>query len=289
MLQAKHQRFLELEQIFAPTNTWQFIGLAVVSLLFNLFSSGNLAGLIGVPLVAVLFAGRDWQKRRRSLEYIKQLTYEPTKKAPSPARGLILLISPYSPFKPELKDPDRLGSMLDTITGKAMSELTLEDFEQIGICNSNLKPQIEAVKFHAEQGALRDVWLICSETYESGKKLVKGSEPAAKLLQQYLSFKYGQQIHVHCQIVNDHNYEGLWKLVEDIFRNSGIKDEALVADVTGGTKMMSVAMAIACIPEGRRMQYMDSQRDWKGEPLGKGEMSPVAIDIDPLVYPSFDK
>jgi hypothetical protein len=37
------------------------------------------------------------------------------------------------------------------------------------------------------------------------------------------------------------------------------------------------------------MQYMDSQRDWKGEPLGKGEMSPVAIDIDPLVYPSFDK
>jgi CRISPR-associated protein (Cas_Cas02710) len=285
MLQAKNQKFLELEQIFAPTNTWQFIGLAIVSLLFNLFSSGNLAGLIGVPLVAVLFAGRDWQKQKRSREYLKQLTYEPTKRAPSPARGLILLISPYSPFNPELKDPDRLSSMLAAITSKELGELTLGDFEEIGIFNSNLKPQIEAVKFHAEQRALRDVWLICSETYEE----VKGSEPAAKLLQQYLSFKYGQKIHVHCQAVKDHNYEGLWKLVEEIFRNSGIKDEALVADVTGGTKMMSVAMAIACIPEGRRMQYMDSQRDWKGEPLAKGEMSPVAIDIDPLVYPSVEK
>ncbi|WP_051470164.1 hypothetical protein [Fischerella sp. PCC 9605] len=59
----------------------------------------------------------------------------------------------------------------------------------------------------------------------------------------------------------------------------------IVADITGGTKMMSVALAMACIPPRRRMQYMDSQRDWQGNPLPTGEMKPVVIDIDPILYP----
>jgi len=149
--------------------------------------------------------------------------------------------------------------------------------------SSNLLPQIKAVEYHIRQDSLRDVWLISSESYDT----TKGSEITAAILEKYLRFQYGQQrldIHTKNLSVKDYDYASLSQLGEKIFREAGYKDEVLVADITGGTKMMSVALAMACIPPGRRMQYMDSQRDWQGNPLAKGQMSPIVIDIDPILY-----
>lgn len=50
--------------------------------------------------------------------------------------------------------------------------------------------------------------------------------------------------------------------------------------------MMSVALAMACIPPNRKMQYMDSERDWQGQPLGAAGTRPVVIEVDPILYPS---
>lgn len=75
-------------------------------------------------------------------------------------------------------------------------------------------------------------------------------------------------------------------MAEKIFRESGYKEEVLLADITGGTKMMSVALALACIPPGRRMQYMDSERDWQGNPVPTGNLAPVLLDADPILYPT---
>ena len=47
--------------------------------------------------------------------------------------------------------------------------------------------------------------------------------------------------------------------------------------------MMSVALSIACISPKRRLQYMDSKRDWQGNPLQKGEIKPMLIEIDPVI------
>jgi len=70
--------------------------------------------------------------------------------------------------------------------------------------------------------------------------------------------------------------------VDKIFQSADYKDEKIVADITGGTKMMSIALTLACIPPKRLLQYMDSQRDWEGNPLEKGEMKPTLIDIDSI-------
>jgi hypothetical protein len=48
--------------------------------------------------------------------------------------------------------------------------------------------------------------------------------------------------------------------------------------------MMSISLAMACLPPRRKMQYMDSKRDWKGEPLAQGDIKPVVIDVDPILY-----
>lgn len=46
---------------------------------------------------------------------------------------------------------------------------------------------------------------------------------------------------------------------------------------------MSVALATACVPPKRRMQYMDTERDRHGIPLPNGTLAPIAIDVDPIL------
>ena len=98
---------------------------------------------------------------------------------------------------------------------------------------------------------------------------IRGSEITAIILTTYLKFKYGNLLEVHSQnfqerelLVDDGDYRKFYEIVDYIFSQSVYKDDVLIADITGGTKMMSVALAMACIPPKRKMQYMDSQRDW---------------------------
>lgn len=267
-----------LEGIFAPRSPWEFIGFSTVTGMLGLLSAGNLAGFLFVPAFAIVWW---WVDRQRSKRLAQATRFSVTKQPPQPARGLILLLSPYDPRNAALKDPAILNPLIQHVV--QAPHPTTADFTAINLLSSNLLPQIKAVEYHVEKGNLRNVWLIASASYES----VKGSELAAVILEKYLRLQYGMRsfdIHREGLTVKEYDYAGVWRLGEQIFRQSGYKDEVLVVDVTGGTKMMSVAIAMACISPRRRMQYMDSQRDWQGNPLEQGEMSPVGIDVDPILY-----
>ena len=224
------------------------------------------------------------------------MTYKFTKERPTGAKGLILLISPYSPRNQTLQDPNILSPKMESILQKNSSALTEEDFNEIGILHSNLRTMIDAVAFHGDkEKSLRDVWLITTEaeSVEPGATTLRGpgSEQAGNLLEKYLKFKYAEGIVVHRKeprgeglCVKPWDYETLCQVAESIFRNSGFKEDAILADVTGGTKMMSVALAVASVPRTRKMQYMDSMRDWQGNPVEKGSTEPVVIDVDPILY-----
>jgi hypothetical protein len=272
----------QIEGFFSPRSPLEFLGFAGISIMISLLSAGQPIGLIFVPVFALAW----WQfDRWRTRKQAQQTAFSVNKESPRPAKGLILLLSPYSPQDSSLKDEKILNPLLEPILNSPNPQA--EDFEKIGLLSSNLFPQIKAVKYHIDQGSLRDVWLISSKSYDK----VKGSEITSAILEKYLQFLYGKQrldIHTKNLSVKDYDYASLSQLGEKIFREAGYKDEVLVADITGGTKMMSVALAMACIPPRRRMQYMDSQRDWQGNPLPKGEMSPVVIDIDPILYEPSD-
>jgi hypothetical protein len=123
---------------------------------------------------------------------------------------------------------------------------------------------------------------------EKDSRKTKGSEDSGVLLEKYIRFKYpGNSLEIHRDglIVKDYDFIGLWNKVENIFNSSVYKDKVIIGDITGGTKMMSVALAMACIPPKRLMQYMDADRDWRGEPVPTGNIVPVLIDIDPILYP----
>jgi hypothetical protein len=158
-----------------------------------------------------------------------------------------------------------------------------------------LMPQIRSIEYHTDQGKLRDIWLITTSSYEMQQQTetglqtipVKGSEQTAAILIHYLRSQYGSDrfdIHAEDLTVQEWQYDKVVEMAENIFRTSDYRHEVIVADITGGTKMMSVALAVACIPPRRRMQYMDSQRDWQGNPITQGEVKPLVIDIDPILY-----
>ncbi len=268
----------KLENIFAPRSPLEFVGYSVVGAMIGMVSAGNPIGLISVPGMAILWW---WIDRKRT----SQITTVMEKQPPTGVQGLILLLSPYSSRNSNFQDPVKLQPLIDEIINIPTEILKEHQFQNIGLSDSNLMPQIKAVEHHIREGKLRGIWLISSESYDS----VKGSELAAKILEKYLKCLYGAQLDIHCgakYTVRDYDYTKLCRLAENIFKTSGYRDEVVVADVTGGTKMMSVALAMACIPPKRRMQYMDSQRDWQGNHLAKGNIEPVLIDVDPIFYSS---
>ena len=267
---------MRVSGFFSPESPLEFIGFTVMTAMLGLMSAGNWLGFIFIPIFATAWWLFDQRRQRKRLQ---SACFIVTKEQPHPARGLILLLSPYSVRNLKAIDPTQLEKHLQHLL--TTPQPTAEDFTNIGILHSNLLPQIKAVEYHLRTNKLEEVWLLSTASYSS----VKGSTSAASILEKYLRNRYGNitpKIHRQKYPVKEYDYASLWQLAEKIFRDSAYKDEVMVADITGGNKMMSIALALACIPAGRRMQYMDT-RNWQGEPLPQGHMTPIAIDIDPIV------
>lgn len=273
-----------IKELFAPTSSWEFLGFALITIVMSLLTEQHPVGFVGIAGIFIFWWWLDRQRSKARINHLQEQYFLSLKSEPPlPAKGLILLLSPYSPREPELKNPQVLNPLIQKIRETSISDFTWDDFAKIDLLNSNLRPQIEAVKFHADSGKLKEVWLLSSQE----SKINQGSEITAEILAKYLQFQYGQKLVINSgqdYTVEDWNYIKLWQIVQKVFQESGYKDDVIVADITGGTKMMSVALAMACVPPKRRMQYMDSKRDWQGLPLSQGEIKPVLIDVDAIFY-----
>lgn len=242
--------------IAGPTTPWEFIGFSVVSAIIGSLSEGSIIGIIAVILIAASWAFLEKRRQRDRLQ-IQGISL--AKRIPQSATGLIVLISPYSPRT--AMDPAALADGISAILSD--EQLSAAEFEAINLLQSNLQPQLEAVAFHMKSQTLQSIWLLPTNR----------SQEAADILRTYLHWQYGDRLRIHCEApIAQYDYESLFKAIEIIFKKSPHKEEKMVADITGGTKMMSVALAMACIPPKRRMQYMDEN------------MEPVALDVDPILY-----
>ncbi|MGH2732591.1 MAG: hypothetical protein ACRDJG_06600 [Actinomycetota bacterium] len=273
------QETSRFERIFSPRSSRDFIGFAAVAVLINLASSTvpdldpTLIRIFSTVLLVALFAFwwvRDQiVARRRS----RLVAFTPTAQAPERARGLILLLGPYRADA----GSEELGVAMERVLAPGAEAVGEEDFRKIGLFTSNLRPQVEALAYHSTGGVLRDVWLI------------SGSEKSTIILERYIRLRHPTVV-VHTEIEGDSlaveawNYTEVWRKAEMVFRESPYRSRVMLADVTGGTKMMSIALAMACIPPGRKLQYMNADRDHKGAPVPEGEIRPLLIDIDPILY-----
>jgi hypothetical protein len=241
-----------------------------VSYIIAILTAGSLVqNLIGGVSIVLLFCGWWLFDRYRQQRYSVRLEL----RSPAPAKGLILLISPYR-TRVQGEDFNQQFKLLSTPNQATKeSDFTLLDLEQ-----SNLKPQLRAIAYHHK--TLQEVWLICSEQ----------SFAAGNLLREYVRVVYGERITVHhheSYTVNPYFDDQLCRVAENIFASSDIKPRAMIADITGGLATMSVSLAMACVAPGRRMQYMEAPRDERGEPLMTSETAPIELDYDPVLHWDF--
>jgi len=167
-------------------------------------------------------------------------------------------------------DPDKLSSA---------------DF--VPLLNTNLEPGLRALEWHLTKGRLEHCWTIGSpdEPASDDHPGVVGSAWLGESLKRWYECLHpntGVTFHDTLE-VPARNYGQLWATVDRVFHEASLKPEHVICDITGGLKLMSIGAALACLEEGRTMQYMDSTRDWKGDPVPKGQIEPVLIDITPYL------
>ena len=94
----------QMEGLFSPRSPIEFVGFAVVNAMIGLLSSGNLWGFVFVPTLAIGW----WLVDRQRIKRQRQSAIFPViKEPPQAAKGLILLLSPYSPRNEALRKSSR--------------------------------------------------------------------------------------------------------------------------------------------------------------------------------------
>lgn len=280
-----------LQRIFAPTSHVHYLLFCVLTFALNRVSEffPTWADPLFLLFVVIIFLMLWLADRCRYAAQMALIQIKPKKQVPKPARALILPLSPYDPRDPALTDMEWLSNRIQDLVKKPREAITIEDFQAIGLLKSNMRPMLDAVKYHFEKGRLREVYLLTTATEflkSGGDSLcVRGSDLAGALLKKYLDWHYQEKFQVHNedQVPNSWDYLAIWKKAESIFAKSGYKDEAILADITGGNKIMSMAVTAACVGPNRYMQYMDTPRNLTGQPLAEQPSEPILIDLQPVL------
>lgn len=235
---------------------------------------------LGLAVVGLYFR---YVRRKRTV-VIEIQERQPTGKA-----GVILLLSTLNP--PTQGTPEEVhqrraevAAAIEQIRDSAPQSLTAANFTLLN--DTNLMPALRALEWHAQAGTLRECWLLGTPNdSKPDGTLVYGSAWLAIVLQRWF-----EQLHPEQKVnfnlvapVPPRSYFQLWQTVDQLFSHSPYRPENIICDITGGLKLMSVGAALACLTPGRTMQYMASDRDWKGEPIAKGKLEPVLVDITPYL------
>jgi hypothetical protein len=77
--------------------------------------------------------------------------------------------------------------------------------------------------------------------------------------------------------------EATYRAVDAIYTSAadevGLQPDQIVADLTGGLKTMTAGMVLACLPFGRALEYIESDRGPDGQPLA-GTLRPIKVGVD---------
>lgn len=80
---------------------------------------------------------------------------------------------------------------------------------------------------------------------------------------QALKELYEGDVDMYIRTIDPENPENIFQVIEQIYAEAkqlDLEQKNLVADFTGGTKMMSVGLVLACTPEDRDLEYMQPRR-----------------------------
>lgn len=286
-----------LARLVGQPNLSLALGAFLIGLLGNLFA--DLAGgwaLAGVPgnlivsgaLVGGVILLYLYLKRKAA-----GLRLQVTEKAPEGKAGLILLLSAFDPrvrgcdAAEQKQRTEAVRRAAEWVARCPPEQLNAADFALLP--GANLEPALAALEWHLAQGTLRDCWTIGSPDEADAEQGGQGEHTGSAWLGVVLQ-RWFEQLHPEARdkvtfhptlAVPPRDYLALGQAVDRTFEGAPYKPEHVICDITGGQKTMSIGAALACIGEGRTMQYMMTGRDWKGEPLQDARIAPILVDVSP--------
>lgn len=133
-----------------------------------------------------------------------------------------------------------------------------------------------AINYHYVGGdgaVLRHGWVL----------ITRGAQSAFTALNERVS-ELGLKVDLHPVYLNAETIEATHHEVDAIFRTQaglvGLSPEQIIADLTGGLKPMTAGMVLACLPHGRALEYIESDRNpASGQPI-PGTLRAVLVGID---------
>ena len=109
-----------------------------------------------------------------------------------------------------------------------------------------------AIKHHV--GRLKVCWLLCTDEVKEGKEVV-----------EYFinEFGHGTVTVETVHLDSPNKIESVNNAIKEIYGNKvkkyRLEEKEVIADVTGGTAIMSSAITLACIPDTRDMEYVEQK------------------------------
>jgi hypothetical protein len=244
--------------------------------------------VLGICLLAVIaLLTASMFSRRANLQAVPPT---PEEVPPPKMKGLVLLLSLYSPRKDALNFED-FTALLNKPDKQDDDWLNLEQAAE----RSNFDVPLQAIRYHLSDGSLRHVWLICTDdardaehnimVAEQGRPISPGSWRVAPYLEKFVhespypdlglgpaaesNYMGRVKFHYHSEtspkrdfLVNlfgEQSTRDVYKAVNYIFNEEievmGLDQDEIICDITGGRVTHTVGMVLACIFTRRRIQY----------------------------------
>jgi hypothetical protein len=132
---------------------------------------------------------------------------------------------------------------------------------------SNMATARTAVEYH--QGRLAHVWVVVTPEMREG----------ATELCSYVEGNLSAKAHM-LEIQDEFDLSGCYDRVQEVYRalapDFGLSANDVIADLTGGTKLMTAGLVVACSDLNQPLQYVPTQRKG-GEPIGPFRPIEVAL------------
>ncbi|MFQ6059155.1 MAG: hypothetical protein ACE5MB_09800 [Anaerolineae bacterium] len=128
----------------------------------------------------------------------------------------------------------------------------------------------EAIEYHRPQ--LKYCWLVTTPEMEETARKVQGQYRDVHFILRPVREKYDTR--------------GCYELVRDIYQREagrlGLDPYRIIADITGGTKPMTMGMILACIEGEYPLEHVPTEYDVDLRPKGPLPPIEIAVDLPPL-------
>jgi uncharacterized membrane protein len=197
-----------------------------------------------LPIVIILFIiflimfTSSWYEERKRKKLKAEPTTEPLRER---YKGLIASIS-------LIKEPkEEIINKINSVKNLKDKEGLKKVYEVRGIGQT-----CRAIKHHL--GKLEACWLLCTRDVGEGKELV-----------EYFIKKFSSRT-VKVKTIpleSPNKIESVHKAINEIYvkdiKEVNLNETEVIADVTGGTTIMSSAMTLACISRDRDIEYVEQK------------------------------